>query len=228
MTGRCGRTIRQDKPDQAGDEHVVRPTEADRRRRPERRLRRSGSGEWSSRHSSARLALRHLQLRRCRSVAGVGGLPGDRAVCARLWLDPLSVERYVSEWPAIGGRRRSHRSYGCPQDREGDPRRFRLGGADRQHRCGALARALQGHGVRERLSDRQPGGRQDAVAPAGRVRMVVPVLLRHRARPGRLRQEPARLREAHLAGLLRPSGTSTTRRSIAVRRPSTIRIMSAS
>ena len=29
--------------------------------------------------------------------------------------------------------------------------------------------------------------------------MVVPVLLRHRARPGRLRQVPARLREAHLA-----------------------------
>ena len=41
------------------------------------------------------------------------------------------------------------------------------------------------HGVRERLSDRQPGSRQDAVAAQGRAPMVVPVLFRHRTRPGR-------------------------------------------
>ena len=33
---------------------------------------------------------------------------------------------------------------GCPQDREGDHRRLRLGRADGQHRRGALAGALQG------------------------------------------------------------------------------------
>ena len=38
----------------------------------------------------------------------------------------------------------------------------------------------------ERLSDRQPGGRQAAVAAAGRAPVVVPVLLRHRARADRL------------------------------------------
>ena len=96
-----------------------------------------------------------------------------------------------------------HRADGCSQDREGNPRRLRLGCADGQHRRGALAGALQGDGVRERLPDRQPGGEQDAVAAQGRVRMVVPVLLRHRARAARLRQIPARLCQAHLAALLR-------------------------
>ena len=42
--------------------------------------------------------------------------------------------------------------------------RLRLGRADRRHRRGALAGALQGAGLRERLSDRQPGSRQDAAA----------------------------------------------------------------
>ena len=57
---------------------------------------------------------------------------------------------------------------GRAQDREGDHRRLRLGRADGQHHRGALAGALQGDGVRERLSDRQPGGRQDAAAAEGR------------------------------------------------------------
>ncbi len=42
-----------------------------------------------------------------------------------------------------------------------------LGRADSQHHRRALAGALQGHGLRERLSDRQPGSRQDAVATTG-------------------------------------------------------------
>ena len=39
-----------------------------------------------------------------------------------------------------------------------------MGRPDGQHHRGPLARALQSDGVRERLSDRQPGGRQDAAA----------------------------------------------------------------
>ena len=66
--------------------------EADRCRPPECRLRRSRPRRWSCGHSSARLALRHSQLCRCRAVAGVGGLPGDRPVSARLWHDALSFE----------------------------------------------------------------------------------------------------------------------------------------
>ncbi len=40
---------------------------------------------------------------------------------------------------------------------------------------------------------------RDDIAAEGRVRMVVSILLRHRAWPSRLRQIPARLRQAHLA-----------------------------
>ena len=46
---------------------------------------------------------------------------------------------------------RCHRLHGCPQDRQGDPRRFRLGRADGQHRRSALAGALQGARHRQRL-----------------------------------------------------------------------------
>ena len=53
-------------------------------------------------------------------------------------------------------------------------------------------------------------------------------LFRHRARPRRLRQIPARFRQAHLADSPRRNGTSTTPRSIAARRRSTIRTMSPS
>jgi pimeloyl-ACP methyl ester carboxylesterase len=58
---------------------------------------------------------------------------------------------------------------------------------------------VQGAGLGQRLPDRQPGGRQGAAAAGGRAAVVVPVLLRHRARPRRLREEPARLRQADLA-----------------------------
>ena len=90
--------------DQAGDEHLFRPAETDRRRPAECRIRRGWPRRWSSGHSSARLALRHPQLRRCRAAAGVGGLPGDRPLSARLWHDALSFQRNVPERPAIGGR----------------------------------------------------------------------------------------------------------------------------
>ena len=45
--------------------------------------------------------------------------------------------------------------------------RLRLGRADSQHHGCALAGPLQGHGVGERLSDRQPGSRQEAIAAQG-------------------------------------------------------------
>ena len=47
--------------------------------------------------------------------------------------------------------------------------------------------------------NRQPGNRQRPVAARGRASVVVSVLLRHRARPSRLRQVPPRVRQAHLA-----------------------------
>ena len=89
--------------------------------------------------------------------------------------------------------------HGCAQDREGDPRRLRLGCAVGRHRRGALARARQSAGRRQRISDRQPGSRQDAVAAEGRTRVVVSVLLRHGARAPGLRKIPPRVFQAHLA-----------------------------
>ncbi len=134
------------------------------------------------------------------------GLSGDRPVSARLRHDALSFRRYGPQRPAVGGRARYHRPDGCAQDREGDHRRFRLGCADRRHHRGAVAGALQGPGLRQRLSDRQPGIRQDAVAAKGRTAMVVPILFRHRTRPGRLRQIPARFFETHLAACVAEMG----------------------
>ena len=50
----------------------------------------AGPADGPAVDSSARLALRHSQLcRRC-AAAGVGGLPGDRPLPARLWHDALS------------------------------------------------------------------------------------------------------------------------------------------
>ena len=81
--------------DQAGNEHFVRAAQADRCRPAQCRIRRSRPRRRPRRHSAARLALRHLQLCRCRAVAGFGRLPGDRAVSARLRHDALSLERHV-------------------------------------------------------------------------------------------------------------------------------------
>ena len=78
-------------------------------------------------------------------------------------------------------------------------RGLRLGRAHRGHRRRALAGALHRAGLGERLPDRQPGRRPPAAAAGRGAAVVVPVLLRDRARPGRLRREPARLREADLA-----------------------------
>ena len=72
------------------------------------------------------------------------------------------VGRDAAQRPAVSARRRYDRAAGCAGHREGDHCRLRLGRADRQYHGGALARALQGHGICQRLSDRQPGGEQEA------------------------------------------------------------------
>ena len=88
-------------------------------------------------------------------------------------------------------------------------------------RCKALV-SVSGYLIGSQEADKMP------LPPKAELAMVVPVLFRHRTRPGRLREIPARFREAHLADSLRRSGSSTTPRSIAAPRPSTIRIMSPS
>ena len=172
-------------------EHVVRACPPDRRRAAERRLRRRRPGRRPCGAPAARLAVRHPQLRRRRAAADRGGLPGDRSVPARLRDDALPLRRDAS---ATASRRRWLWTRSRCMDALGietrDRRRLRLGSAHRRHRRGALAGALQRTGLGERLSDRQPGSRHGAAAAGGRAAVVVPVLLRHRARPGRLRQVP--------------------------------------
>src|ERR1700733_5764938 len=78
----CGRSNRRDKTksarNQAGNEHHVRALEADRRWPPECRICRGWARRWPCSSSAARLALRHLQLCRCRPSAGVCRLQGHR------------------------------------------------------------------------------------------------------------------------------------------------------
>ena len=188
----------------------------------------AGPADGPAGHSAARLALRHSQLCRCRAAAGVGGLPGDRPVSARLWHDALSFRRDVPQRPAVGGRARYHRPDGCAQDREGDARRLRLGRADGRHHRGALAGALQGPGLRERLSDRQPGSRQDAAAAEGRAAMVVPVSISPPSAAGPATTSTGTISPSSSGSSPRRNGTSTTPPSIAAPRPSTIRITSPS
>ena len=229
LTGPAGAQSGNAKPATAvkpGTQYVVSRAEADQRRRPQCRLRRSRTRRRSPGHSAARLALRHSRLRRCRPDPGLGRLPGDRAASARLRHHALSFPRHAAERPAGRARGRRHRPDGCAQNREGCHRRVRLGRADGRHRCGDLAAARQGAGLGERLSDRQPAAQQGAAAAKGRAFLVVPVLFRHRARPGRLRKIHAGLCPADLAARLRRNGISTTPRSTAARLPSTIPIMS--
>ena len=63
-------------------------------------------------------------------------------------------------------------------------------------RCKALV-SVSGY-----LIGSQRGRTRSPLPPQAELAVVVPVLLRHRARPRRLRQVPARLREAHLADRL--------------------------
>ena len=78
-----------------------RRVEADRRRCPEHRIRRSRSHWRSSRGSAPRLALRHPQLRRGCPCACLGRLPGNHPVSARLRYDTLSFEQYIQKRSAV-------------------------------------------------------------------------------------------------------------------------------
>ena len=159
----------------------------------------AGPADGPAGHSSARLALRHSQLRRCRAVAGVGGLPRDRPVSARLWHDALSFQRHVPQRPAVGARRRYHRLDGCAQDREGDPRRFDWGARTANimaalwpERCKALV-SVSGYLIGSQEAGKMP------LPPKAELEWWYQYLFRHRARPRRLRKIPARFCEADLA-----------------------------
>ena len=132
--------------------------EADRRRRPERRLRRSRPRRRPGRRSAARLALRHPQLRRRRPLAGRAGLPGHRPVPARLRHDALPLGGDAAQRPAGGPRASTSIALlDALEIERAIVGGLRLGRADGRHRRGALAGALHGARLGERVPDRQPG-----------------------------------------------------------------------
>ena len=90
-------------------------------------------------------------------------------------------------------------AHGRARHRVGDRRRLRLGCAHGQRRRRALARRCKAMVSVSGYLIGSQAANADAAAASGRALVVVPVLLRHRTRPGRLRQVPARLRQAHLA-----------------------------
>ena len=143
------------------NEHRARRRQAGRRRRPRRRLRRGRPRRRPGRPAAARLAVRHPQLRRRRPAADGDRLPRDRPLPARLRQHALPLRRHAPQRRAVRARARHDRPDGRPEDREGRRRRLRLGRADRRHRRRALARALQGPRLGERLPHRnQAAGRQ--------------------------------------------------------------------
>ena len=96
----------------ASGQYALRPGKADRGRRAEYRIRRSRPGRRPGSRSSARLALRHSQLRRCRPAAGRGGLPGDRPVLRGYGTTRFLSERPVRNGQQVGPCRRCHRAHG--------------------------------------------------------------------------------------------------------------------
>ena len=160
-----------DRPREPPDARRASDREADRRRRPERRLRRSGPAERAGGDAAARLAVRHPQLRRGRARCSAAA--GYRVIVP--YLRGYGTTRFRRTTTVRNGSRRRWRVDAIAlMDALGirarDRRRLRLGRADRRHRRRAVARALQGAGVGERLPDRQPRGQQDAAAARGRAR----------------------------------------------------------
>ena len=145
-------------------------------------------------------------------------VPGDRALRPRLRHDTVPVERHDAERRS---RRPSQSDVVALMDALGIDRAI-VAGFDWGARSANVVAALWPDRCRgrlgERIPHRQPGGGPAAAAARSRTPVVVPVLLRDRTRPRRLRARPARLREADLADWRRRNGTSTMPRSIGVPR----------
>ena len=175
----------------------------------------------AGRDPAPRLALRHPQLRRRRAGARRGGLPGDRALSARLRHDALPVGRtfrngqqsalavdVVALMDALGIERAILAGF------DWGARTADIVAALWPERCTGLV-SVSGYLIGSQAAERRP------LPPEARAPMVVPVLLRHRTRPRRLRRNTGTTSRSSSGGSPRRSGTSTTPRSTAARRRST-------
>ena len=151
-----------------------------------------GPDERRAGDPAARLPLRRPRLRRGRAAAGRRRLPRAGALSARLRPDALPVGRDAALGRAGGAGPRPAAVHGCARHRPRSPGGLRLGRPRRLRRRGAAARAGALPGELHRLQ--HPEHRRLGRAGAGRpgASPLVPVLLPHRARPGRPHQEPPR------------------------------------
>ncbi len=118
---------------QARDRRGVRNAEADRRRSPECRFMSSSAPKMAPRSFSCTGWPYDIHsFGGSGALAGLGRLSGHRSVSARLWHHAVPFERGDPQRPAVGACRRCRRASGQPQDREGDPRRLRLGARARR------------------------------------------------------------------------------------------------
>ncbi len=133
------------------------PDQANRRRRPQRRLRRGGPARWAARHPAPRLALRHPRL--CRRV---GRSSPTRAT-------ESSSPTFAASGPPVPVTRRTVRNgqqaalandvvalMDALRIPSADPRRIRLGRPHRQRRRCPVATAVHRPRRRQRLHRRQP------------------------------------------------------------------------
>ena len=189
----------------------TRPDQTDRRRRPERRLRRSRPARRPTRHPAARLALRHPQLRRCHRHSSPHKASGSSCRILR----GFGTTRFRSEQTVRNGQQAALAhdvialmdALHIPSAILGG---YDWGGAYRQCRRRAVAAAVHRTRRRQRLHHRQPRDQPRTPATAGRIRLVVPVLLRHPTRRARLPPQHQGLQQAHLDATPPRCGTSTT------------------
>jgi hypothetical protein len=124
----------------------------------------------------------------------------------------ISFRQHRSQRSALGGRRRHYRLDGCAHDRTADSGGLRLGRTHCQYYRSAMARALQGHGLRERLSDCNGG--TNITSPPSAAAMAT--------------TNTGAISPSSSGSLLRRNGTSTMPLSSVAPRPLTIPTTSSS
>ena len=157
------------------------------------------------------------------------GVPGAGAVPARLRHDAVSRSRSAANGGAGRDSPGCLRLRRCARPRAGGAGRVRLGQPRRVHHVHTAPRAGARTGRHRRLFR---AGHRVAVGSlavgGGRGPPLVPVVLQHRAGPGRAGGEPALDRTLPLGDLVADLGVHRRGRTTARRRPSTIRTSSTS
>ena len=140
-----------------------------------------------------------------------------RAVSARLRPDALPRRRHAAHGAAGGDRAGPARLHGRAGSHRRGPRRLRLGRPRRLHREPPRPRARARARDHRRLQRAEHGGAVGARLGRDRARVLVPVVLQHRARPRRPRARTDATSASCCGASGRRAGASTTPPSSAPR-----------